>query len=260
MFQAELVSADGITLEAAVHAARGGVGRRTVIQVHGINADMTEGGMFVRLADRLADNDCDVLRFSFRGHGNSGGTSRGATIAGEMLDLEAAVAFATARFSGVLSLVASSFGAVSACLALPWLAGQLEKLVLWNPVLDLARTFVRPELPWGKDNFGPAQQKSLWADGFLTIDDEFEIGRVLFAEFDHYRPLDRLMASPVETLIVHGDRDSAVSYDIARAAADEKPGTVFHTVAGSDHGFDTREREDEAVGVTVQWIASEDPR
>jgi alpha/beta superfamily hydrolase len=52
---------------------------------------MDEGGMFVRLADRLAAKGFDLLRFSFRGHGHSGGTQIGLTIAGEMLDLQAAL-------------------------------------------------------------------------------------------------------------------------------------------------------------------------
>jgi hypothetical protein len=45
----------------------------------------------------------------------------------------------------------------------------------------------------------------------------------------------------------------AVSYDIARAVAQTR-GCDFHTVAGSDHGFDSREREDEAIAVTISWL------
>lgn len=55
-------------------------------------------------------------------------------------------------------------------------------------------------------------------------------------------------------LVVHGDRDSAVPYDIARAAAEDRGGCEFHAVRGSDHGFDTRKREDEAIAVTVSWL------
>ena len=35
------------------------------------------------------------------------------------------------------------------------------------------------------------------------------------------------------------------------------PTTEFHTVAGSDHGFGSREREDEdeAIAVTVSWLS-----
>jgi alpha-beta hydrolase superfamily lysophospholipase len=88
--QVDLVSVDGVRLDAVVHRHADDVAARgVVVQTHGISADLTEGGMFVRLADRLAEAGFEVLRFSFRGHGRSGGTQRGATIAGEMLDLQA---------------------------------------------------------------------------------------------------------------------------------------------------------------------------
>ncbi len=258
MRRVELTSIDGIGLEAAVHSATGGESRGAVIQVHGINANMTEGGMFVRLADRLANVGFHVLRFSFRGHGGSGGTQRGATVAGELLDLQAAVEYLEARHPGRLSIVASSFGAVSVSLSLPWLADRLDRLVLWNPVLDLRRTFLTPELPWGRENFSPDQQKLLSVQGFLVLDGEFEVGRVMFEEFQHYRPLDSLMVNAVPALVVHGGRDTAVSYEIAQQAAAARPDTDFYTVQGSDHGFDTREREDEAIAVTATWLVDGD--
>lgn len=254
----ELPSIDGTRLDAAWHTANGPGSRGVVVQAHGINADMTEGGMFVRLADQLAEADFNVLRFSFRGHGTSGGTQRGMTIAGEMLDLQAAVDYAADRDPGPLSIVASSFGAVSTSLSLPWLEPHLDRLVLWNPVLDLKRTFLTPELPWGQENYSPARQDLLHSQGFLVIDDEFEAGRVLFEEFRHYEPLPCLAASSVPALVVHGDQDSAVSYEIAHQAASSRANTDFHTVRGSDHGFDTREREDEAVSTTTEWLIDSD--
>lgn len=252
----ELASIDGTRLEAALHPASGQGQRGTVIQVHGINANMTEGGMFVRLADQLADTDFTVLRFSFRGHGRSGGTQRGVTIAGEMLDLQAAVEHMTGRFTVPLSIVASSFGAVSALLSLSWLGERLARLVLWNPVLDLDRTFVHPELLWGTGNFGTDQQKLLSTQGFLMLDGEFEIGRVLFDELPRYDALGCFLAGDVPALVVHGDRDTAVSYDIARRAAAARAGTDFHTVVGSDHGFDTPEHEDQAIAATLDWLTN----
>jgi pimeloyl-ACP methyl ester carboxylesterase len=253
MQELDLVSVDGVHLDAVLHPAVGAP-LGTVIQAHGITADMDEGGMFVRLADRLAEAGFTVLRFSFRGHGRSGGTQRGVTIAGEMLDLQAVVDYATRRLPGELSMVAASFGAVAVSLSLPWLGARLGRLVLWNPVLDLRRTFVEPELPWGKDNFGPAQQELLSSQGFLLVDGEFELGRVLFEEFRRYRPGESLVASGVPAWVVHGDQDTYVSYDVARDAVAAKPGCWLHTVVGSDHGFDSREREDEAIAVTVDWL------
>lgn len=254
MRSVELTSVDGIPLDAVVHSPAAGGAVGTVIQAHGITADRDEGGMFVRLAERLAASGLAVVRFSFRGHGASGGTQRGVTIAGEMLDLQAAVDYAASEHPGRLSVVAASFGAVPAALSLPHLDGRLHGLVLWNPVLDLRRTFREPELPWGLANFASEQQARLGEQGFLVVDGEFELGRVLFEEFRHYRPDAYFAASSLPALVVHGDKDSYVSYDVARSAAAAHRNCTFHTVRGSDHGFDSRDREDEAIAATVDWL------
>lgn len=249
----ELASADGLRLDATVHAVeRPSSG--AVIQIHGITADMDEGGMFVRLADRLAASGSTVLRFSFRGHGASGGAPDGVTIAGELLDLQSAVDLVRREFPGPLSVVAASFGAVSLALSLPYLE-DLAAVVLWNPVLDLRRTFIEPELPWGVENFGAEQLAAMRRTGSLLVDGEFRLGRVLFDEMALYDPYAAFVGSSMPALVVHGDRDTAVSYDIAKAAVEERPGTELYTVVGSDHGFDSREREDEAIGVTVGWLS-----
>ncbi|GAB2694879.1 alpha/beta fold hydrolase [Nocardia thraciensis] len=260
MERVELTSVDGLELEAVVHPAEASPVRGSVLLAHGITVDLDEGGgMFVRLAERLAAAGFDVVRFSFRGHGASGGTQRGVTIAGECLDLQAAVELVHRRCAGPLSVVAASFGAVPTLLSLRWLEEGLHRLVLWNPVLDLRHTFLEPELPWGVENFGPIPQKQLQDKGFLVVDGEFELGRVLFGEFEHYRPADYFPSSQVPALIVHGDQDGAVSYPIAAEAAWKRPGTRLHTVVGSDHGFDSREREDEAIAVTAGWLVEQSP-
>ncbi|WP_245718512.1 alpha/beta hydrolase [Nocardia miyunensis] len=234
----------------------GPVRRGVVVLVHGLTVDMDEGGgMFVRLAQQLAGVGFEVVRFSFRGHGGSGGAQRGMTIAGECLDLQAVIEWVRRRFAGPVSIVAASFGAVPTLLSLSWLGEILDRLVLWNPVLDLRNTFLEPELAWGIDNFGTTQQKTLQDKGFLLVDGQFELGRVLFGEFARYRPLEEFLAVDVPALVVHGDQDTAVSYPIAAEAVTVRPNTALHTVLGSDHGFDSRRRENEAISVTVNWLA-----
>lgn len=187
----EMSSVDGVHLEATVHQSAGQRPWGTVILAHGITVDMDEGGMFVRLAERLVDVGLTTFRFSYRGHGRSGGTQRGVTIAGELLDVQAVVDHAAHAFSEPLAIVAASFGAVSTTLSLPYLP-QVSEIVLWNPVLDLDRTFITPELPWGLANFGQNQQRLLRTQGFLLVDGEFELGRVMFESFGG---TDRMMRS-----------------------------------------------------------------
>jgi uncharacterized protein len=236
-----IASVDGLELEAAIHQAAGQPAG-TVVLAHGITADMAEGGMFTWLADALAAAGLTALRFSFRGHGRSGGTQQGVTIAGEMLDLQAVIGETGHSDAGRLFVVAASFGAAATLLSLPYLEDRLSGLVLWNPVLDLSRTFVKPELPWGMANFSSDAQRQLHTDGYLTIDGQFQLGRVIFSEFSRYNPVSCFQASKVPALIVHGDRDSYVSFEIAQEAARARADCSFHPIAGSSASSTTSPR------------------
>lgn len=83
---------------------------------------------------------------------------------------------------------------------------------------------------------------------------------VLFNEFGRYDALADFTAGSGLALVVHGDRDSYVSCPIARDAAQTRAVCDFHLVDGSDHGFDSREREDEAIAVTAAWLADRSSR
>lgn len=263
VLRARITAPDGVALDAVAHLPNAGTGigtgigtsGGTVLLVHGISADLDEGGAFVRLAQRLAREGLTAVRFSFRGHGRSGGTPQAVTIAGEMLDLEAVAAWAGREFAGPLSVVAASFGAVATGLSLPWLGRRLSRLVSWNPVLDLHRTFLAPELPWGLANFGAARMSELSREGQLPLDGRFPLGRVLFAEMAAHRPLDACTRTDgPPALVVHGDRDAHVSFAIAREAAAALAHWEFHAIAGASHGFHSPEHEPEAIEVTTNWL------
>jgi pimeloyl-ACP methyl ester carboxylesterase len=81
----------------------------------------------------------------------------------------------------------------------------------------------------------------------------------MFQEMERYDPRQSFVESRVPALVIHGDRDSYVSYDIARSAGGEQ-GADFHTILGSDHGFDSPAREDEAIRTTVEWLVRRHPR
>ena len=126
-----------------------------VLLVHGIISDKDEDGNYTQLAKRLSLKGYNVFRFDFQGHGESEGESQNVTIAGELCDLENAIKEFSEQIGkiGNLIIIAQSFGAVSSILYTADHQSQIEKLVLWNPVLDLEKTFVKAETPWGKTFF-----------------------------------------------------------------------------------------------------------
>lgn len=235
-----ITTSDGLRLDSVRHEG----GPETVVLVHGITADLDENGLFTALAPRLAAAGFTVLRFSFRGHGRSEGRPRDMTIAGELLDLRAAVG----SVDGPVSVVASSFGAVSATLSLASL--PVRQVVLWQPVLDLRRTFLEPELPRGLALY--SDRTSLADKGFLDIEGRFQLGAALFGEFAHLDPRGAFLSSAIPALVVHGSGDEHVSHAIARETALARPDTGWHPIAGAGHGFG--DSAEEALDVTVRWL------
>lgn len=250
----DLETADGLRLEAISHPASRRPRVGAVVAAHDLALDLDQGGMFMRLAERLSVAGFDVLRFSFRGHGGSEGAQRDVTVAGEILDLRAAAEAARDQYGGPMFLVAAGLAAVPILTSLADLGFEPGGLALWAPVLDPRSTFVEPALRWGVDNFGSDARQRREHDQFVLIDGEFELGRQMLDEMGRLRPDQALLASGVPTLIVHGDRDDVASHAVARRLSDSRPECRFHSVRGAGHGFDDRAHEDAVLDVTTSWL------
>jgi hypothetical protein len=50
----KLTLVDGLVLDAVIHESVGRASVGTVVQAHGVTVDLDEGGMFVRLANRIS--------------------------------------------------------------------------------------------------------------------------------------------------------------------------------------------------------------
>ena len=249
---------DGLALEAMV-TVPDGEPRGMLVMAHGITVDLNEGGMFERLAEAVSHAGWATLRFSFRGHGRSTGTQRGVTIAGEVIDLECAIHEAQRRTpgSGRVVLVASSFGAVATGILLPTLLRRdvLAGLCLWNPVLDVAGTFVAGRTPWAADNFTPKTLERLLSDGYMELDGTFQIGYALAEEMRVTDARHAFAAFPLRGLIIHGDQDQSVSHSEAATLASRNDRFRLVTIEGSDHGFSDSDYEAQAIQVTAAWLA-----
>lgn len=250
-----LISADGIRLSTIITDSARAVSRGTVVQVHGITSEMNGGGIFRRLSGRLSEEGFTALRFSFRGHGTSGGSQRTTTVSGQVLDLRAVVEFAIRSQPSPLSIVAASFGAVPLLLALPHIGDKLAVIVFWNPVLDLRRTILEPELPWGRRNFGPAQLRILAERGYLVVDQRFELGQTFFDELDAYQVGSIFLESTLPTLVIQAEWDEYVTHEITQKLAAARPSCDFHTVRRAYHGFRLPAHSKQTIEFTVDWIA-----
>lgn len=251
-------SLDGVRICAALRDA-GPDAKASVVLAHGITVDKDESAdaqgipAFVELSDALAEAGYNVLRFDFRGHGGSGLSSRDMTIAGELLDLTASIRQAKARWGLPLALLGASFGAVSSVLYTANAPGDVDCLVLWNPVLDLRRTFIQPLMPKPRRFFNAAGYAHLQNHGYLLLEG-FQVGRCLVEEMRRIEPFDamRLIECPVLTL--HGENDSYVPFETSEAYAVCNADSAFVPVVGAEHGFMERDARRFVIRQTVDWL------
>ncbi|MCI8444246.1 MAG: alpha/beta hydrolase [Clostridia bacterium] len=226
-----------------------------VIMAHGINADKEEDGLFTELAHELAFNHCDSLTFDYRGHGESTGNQEKMTIEGETIDLKKSIEYVKETTDLPIIVLAASFGAVS---TLNYIKNEnssyISKLILLNPVLDLNATFIKPTLPWGKKNFHKEAFEKLEELGYIYLDETFKVGYRLLDEMKTIFPYKILEHISIPTLVIHGNKDTYVSYDISKKYSEVNQWCDFVTVNNSEHGFGRIEEKKYVIQTIIKWL------
>lgn len=228
--------------------------------------------MFVHAARRWADRGHPVLRFDFRGRGESEGSTLQTTIPGMIADTLAALDFLHDREDlcrvVLVGLCSGSKVALGAAVQHSAVAG----LALWSPELPaplrhgvargrriLARLrhyalqLLRPgtwrRLLTGRVNFRLARKAMFCGQSIPR--DEARAERELVNAFSQYR-------GPVLCVFGGGDPDTPqalAGYQelLARPAIRAS----FHTIPRADHNFTSLPWEEELLNVTERWLETE---
>jgi len=247
-----LPTPDGHELR-AVHQAR--EARRVVLLCHGIASDKEALGVYTSLAPLFARRGFDSLRFDFRGHGESAVPSNEATVAGMMIDLDAALDWLGRRYDEV-HLLAASFGASVALLtARHGSLDSLASICFWNPVTDYASTFTRSTMPWGRSFFPQGGlNEALRACPLAIPERTFKLGAPLVAELFSLSPGDAALPSHVPLLVLHGADDRLVNPadSAAYVRNHARANAEFVLLDGCGHGL--TEKLDEAAERTLVFF------
>jgi hypothetical protein len=248
-------SSEGQQVVAMWHGAEGVTGPApAVVMCHGFTGHKSEAHrLFVEAARDFAARGLGVLRFDFRGSGDSEGAFVDMTVSSEVRDARAALAHVrtlpevdTKR----IVLFGLSMGGMVTAIA----SGdepELAALVLWNPTADLAQIAER------RRTEGADQQLREWQ---CVDQNGWAVGLPFLAELPQLKPLEAILKSNVPVLIVLGEADEVVSPEegytyekILRAAGRS---VEVHLVRGGGHTFQTLPHKKEAIEVTGAWLAN----
>jgi alpha-beta hydrolase superfamily lysophospholipase len=200
-----------------------------VVACHGLSATK-DSDKYLRLADALPAAGLALVRFDFRGCGESSGVEEDTTIASRIEDVEAVLGALGdhPRLAPRLGLLGSSLGGFVA--------------------LHVAAR--RPGLPVVTWN-APASLTEL-------ANDDLEEGRALGLPFALEYATGRYALAPggiARHLIVHGDADDVVSLDHAAALheAAAEPCELI-VVTGGDHRLTDPEHRAQAIAASRAWF------
>jgi len=223
--------------------------------LHGFTGNKSETHrMFVKLARQLVAEGIGVLRFDFRGSGDSDGEFEQMTIRSQIADAQEAVRF-LARHKRInskrLALVGFSLGGTIAAHLVAREKQRVKALVLIAPVAE--GTGILDELTT------PDAVASLAQTGVVDYFGN-RVGVQFIRQFADMKPLQEVVKCQCPVLLIHGEKDPTVPLEhtdmYERALAQANRTVKKMVVADADHTFNRLLWEQRVLAETVQWIAA----
>ena len=234
-----------------LHLPKGRGKSPAVLMFHGLTGHKAEAHfMFVKCARKLAKKGFAVLRFDFRGSGDSEGEFKNMSLGEEISDAFKVIEFIKKQKNidrekiGVLGLSMGGLVAANVC----GNTKDVKSLVLFSVVADFKALWdVRLAIKTG----GKLPKAGLDFGAFL-------FGKKLFKDVAKYHGKNlasmRKYSNPL--LIVHGDKDAAVpvkdayTYYKASKSKDKK----LMIIKGGDHVYSTLKNEKRVIDAACNWF------
>lgn len=247
---------DGLHLAATLEEPVG-VAEHAVLLVHGAGVTREEGGFFTRLAAGLAEVGVASMRPDLPGHGESEGRQEDMTLSAVLNTIRSGLDYLRSTINvRSVSLVAASFSGGCAAYYAGKRPAEVDRLVLFNPLIDYKQRFVDEKKAWENDYISEKAGRQLAEQGYVGHSPTFKLGRPMLNEVFWLQPRGALGEIQAPTLIVHGTEDTFISVESSRQA--DKQLACEHQLlelTGAQHGFAVHDDPEYAHPQSQAWQA-----
>lgn len=228
-----------------------------ILMVHGFGVDKDECGAFVEASKLLCENGFAVLRFDFRGSGESEGKHEDMAVTGEVSDLKKAIDFFLKQKIDKkrLGLLALSHGAAVSTVCND---KRIRAFAFWYPVWDFKTTFIDKNYHYRKYRLTDNELKELKSKKIVKLKNtNLKIGIKLWSEWNKINLSKYFKNIRIPILVLHGDADTHVPFDVTRKLFELLPFAntrkqQFKVIKGAEHGFEGY--RDTALQLTLYWF------
>ena len=221
---------EGMKISGILHLPEG-KNPSCVIASHGLLSSK-DGEKYIALGERMSGEGMAMLRFDFRGIGESEGSEEDNTISKKIADLNAGVDFLRS-YPGLgnrIGLIGSSLGGFLSLIKASG-AKEIRPVVIWATPLHL-------------DDLGSKKQEE---DHPLPPDAFFE-------DLPKHR-LAPLLNKVSHCLVIHGEEDELVSLNQALGIFyNLGVPKELHVIGGADHRLTDPAHRQRAMDLTVEWF------
>jgi uncharacterized protein len=214
--------------------------RRIVLMCHGISSHKQEYlDMFPILAHQLADLGIGSIRFDFRGHGESSGSSLDFDVMTQLIDIDSIINWISSSKELQelpLSFVGVSFGSAPGLLY-QYSRVKFSRISLFAPVISFRETFVSPTTEWGKRNFNKKAWEAAQKTGYLLLDEEFQVSLRLLNNFLIIEPIEYFSKLQLPIQVFHGTYDNLVPCFVAQNLVNEHSNIEVNIIDKMGHGL-----------------------
>lgn len=214
-----------------------------VVMFHGFTGNKNENTyLFKTFSKVLASNNFASLRIDFSGNGDSDGDFQDMTLTSLMEDATRIIDYARQNITEKIILLGFSMGGFIASQLIKKNA-TFDKLILWAPAGNLSRIgemwFNNPAklLPNGNCDMGG-----------------MELSYQFYKELIDYPTYDKLEIFEKPVLIIHGEKDQAVSSSFGLKYLKAFPNAEMELIMVANHGFGTVEHRKELYQKTLRFL------